>query len=678
MYFGGVKGFNVFHPDSLQNNPYVPPIVYSSFKYYKKGDPEGKAFDVVGANKLEKLVLNYNENSFTCEFSALNYHHSFKNNYAYKLNGIHDNWINLGTKNEVTFANLSPGNYKLQIIGSNNNGIWNKEGASIKIVVKPPFWLTIWAKIIYALMILGIVYYFWQMQLQKQQRKLELEQQKLEQEKRVNEQLRAVDQLKDQFLANTSHELRSPLNGIIGLATSLKDGIAGKLTDDAVKNLNLIIYSGKRLANLVNDILDFSKLRTGELELQKKPTDLFTIVETVLALSSPLINGKPIELRNEISPHVPFINADENRLQQILHNLIGNAIKFTDEGFVKVVAKIQNDMLAITVSDSGKGIPNDQMETIFKPFEQGDGSLAREYEGTGLGLSVTKQIVELHGGIIQVQSGHGIGSHFTFTIPLSESKDHRSQTKLEQEHEIESSVMEPLLFPSATNGMKHYPVLGGEGYEPMQILIVDDDPVNRQVLENFLYMEGYQVHQATCGQEVLDLLESGKKFDLLILDIMMPGMSGYTVCEKIRKKHLASDLPIIMLTAKNQVTDLVEGFNVGANDFLTKPFSKEELISRIKTHLNLQRIQKATNRFVPHEFLSTIGHNSITEVKLGDQANCEVTVFFSDIRDYMNLSEQMTPEENFKICQCFCWTNGANYPEAQRICQPIPWRCDYG
>jgi signal transduction histidine kinase/ligand-binding sensor domain-containing protein/class 3 adenylate cyclase/DNA-binding NarL/FixJ family response regulator len=653
MYFGGVKGFNAFHPDSLENNPYVPPIVFSSFKYYQKDDPEGKAIEVIGANILDKLVLNYNENSFTCEFSALNFHHSFKNQYAYKLEGIHDSWINIGTKNEVTFANLSPGNYTLQIIGSNNNSVWNKEGASLKIVIKPPFWLTIWAKIIYVLVFLSIVYYFWQMQVQKQQRKLESEQRKLEQEKRINEQLRKVDQLKDQFLANTSHELRSPLNGIIGLATSLKDGIAGSMSEVALKNLNLIIYSGKRLANLVNDILDFSKLRNGELVLQKKPTDLCTIVESVLALSRPLINAKPIELINAVSPNVPFINADENRLQQILHNLVGNGIKFTDEGFVKVAAKIQNNMLAITVSDSGKGIPDNQMDSIFKAFEQGDGSLAREYEGTGLGLSVTKQIVELHGGIIQVQSGHGIGSHFTFTIPLSESKDHKSRKSLSREEELKNLITEPLVFPSATNGEKKYPVLGGDGYEPMKILIVDDDPVNRQVLENFLFMEGYQVQQATCGQDVLDLLESGQKFDLLILDIMMPGMSGYSTCEKIRKKHLASDLPIIMLTAKNQITDLVEGFNVGANDFLTKPFSKEELISRIKTHLNLQRIQKATNRFVPYKFLKTIGHQSITDVKLGDQANCDVTVFFSDIRDYMTLSEQMTPEENFKFVNAF-------------------------
>lgn len=653
MYFGGVKGFNAFHPDSLVNNPYVPPIVFSSFKYFQKGDPEGKAMDVKGINKLNKLVLHHNENSFTCAFSALNFHHSFKNQYAYKLNGIHENWINIGTKNEVTFANLSPGTYTLQIMGSNNNGIWNKEGANLTIVIKPPFWLTIWAKILYGLLVLGVVYYIWQLQVQKQKRKLELQKQKLEQQKQVNEQLRKVDQLKDQFLANTSHELRSPLNGIIGLATSLKDGIAGPMTDVAIKNLNLIIYSGKRLAHLVNDILDFSKLRNSELVLQKKPTDLYTIVETVLALSRPLVNGKPITLINDVSPNVPFINADENRLQQILHNLVGNGIKFTDEGFVKVAAKIQNDKLAITVSDSGKGIPNDQMETIFKPFEQGDGSLAREYEGTGLGLSVTKQIVELHGGIIQVQSGHGIGAHFTFTMALSESKDHASRSVSEQEEEIKSLISEPLLFPLATNGERVFPILGGDGYEPQKILIVDDDPVNRQVLENYLYMEGYQVHQATCGQEVLDMLENGQVFDLLILDIMMPGMSGYTTCEKIRKKYLPGELPVIMLTAKNRVSDLVEGFNVGANDFLTKPFSKEELNSRIKTHLNLQRIQKATNRFVPHKFLHSIGRETITDVKLGDQANCDVTVFFSDIRDYMDLSDQMTPEENFKFVNAF-------------------------
>lgn len=479
-----------------------------------------------------------------------------------------------------------------------------------------------------------------------QQEKAALEEQRVKQ-------LQQLDQLKDEFLANTSHELRTPLNGIIGLAESLVDGVAGALPSEAVGNLNMIAASGRRLSSLVNDILDFSKLKNNELLLQIRAVDLYAVTDVVLALSKPLIKDKNIQLYNDTSTGVGLVNADENRLQQILHNLVGNAVKFTEEGVVRVSAEEKDGWLAISVSDTGIGIPKEMQERIFHSFEQVDGSSGREYGGTGLGLTVTKQLVELHGGKISVQSEEGKGSCFTFTLPLSKADETEPENLTEASAEKEEAILglgaAPVLAAANLQTVSNTKIIASAGEEKIQILIVDDEAVNLQVLQNHLSLQGYGVTKASSGIQALDILKSGKKFDLIILDIMMPRMSGYEVCQRLREFYLPSELPIVMLTAKNRVTDLVEGFQVGANDYLTKPFSKDELLSRIQTHLQLHRIHQASGKFVPFEFLRSIGRATITEAKLGDQTEKVVTVSFADIRDYTSLAETMSPAENFSF-----------------------------
>ncbi|MBD0822466.1 tetratricopeptide repeat protein [Aestuariibaculum marinum] len=483
------------------------------------------------------------------------------------------------------------------------------------------------------------------LELIERRRQIEEEQQKTEFEKQRVTQLEKIDLLKDQFLANTSHELRTPLNGIIGLSESLKDGAAGPLSFKAIENLDMIVNSGKRLSNLVNDILDFSKLKNNDLQLSIHPVDLYAITNLVLKVSESLIKGKTLQLINSVPKDIHLVEADENRLQQILFNLIGNAIKFTDSGTVQVKAELKNNFIKVAVSDTGIGIPADKFESIFKSFEQIDGSVERAYGGTGLGLSVTKQLVELHGGTIHVESKLGEGSTFMFTLPLSETdrKDVASIKRIATNDEVhkikpdDECVKVEMLNSENTN---------------IKILVVDDEPINRRVLENHLRVAGYSVVEAGSGQEALNLMKT-ENFNLILLDIMMPNLSGYEVCEMIRKDYSASELPIVLLTAKNRVSDLVAGFNVGANDYLTKPFSKNELLSRIKTHVNLNGIHKATSRFVPTEFLKSVGREAITDVVLGDHIEKHVTVLFTDIRDYTSLSESMTPEQNFKFVNAY-------------------------
>ena len=414
-------------------------------------------------------------------------------------------------------------------------------------------------------------------------------------------QLRTLDKLKDQFLANTSHELRTPLNGIIGLAESLIEGATGPLPAETKQNLGMIVTSGQRLSNLVNDILDFSKIKNNDLTLQLKPVDLRTVVEVVLNLSKPLLRGKEIILTNAIPEDLPLVYADENRLQQILHNLVGNAIKFTDQGRVTISAEIEYGLgetergLQVSIADTGIGIMKDKQAHIFESFEQAQGSIAREHGGTGLGLSITKQLVNLHGGTIWVESELGEGAVFKFTLPVAPAAlTEQANVTVDAEFDDEANfTLSPIITEPLSTDFKisvpPKPTLSPANGR--NILIVDDDPANLQVLHNLLSMRNYQIVSAIDGFEALNHLDTMAPFDMVILDVMMPRMSGYEVSQKIRQIYPAHQLPIMMLTAKNQVSDLMMSFEVGANDYLTKPVNKDELLARITTQLNLKEAQ---------------------------------------------------------------------------------------
>lgn len=461
------------------------------------------------------------------------------------------------------------------------------------------------------------------------------------------EQLAQIDKLKDQFLANTSHELRTPLNGIIGLAEALYDRADSLSLAERKDNLGMIVSSGKRLSSLVDDILDFSKLRTSELSLNLKAVGIKSLVDIVLKFNQTNVRGKELKLINEIPKGFTAVWGDENRLQQILHNLIGNAIKFTEKGSIRIQGEVKDNMAILAVKDSGFGIPKAKQSIIFEEFEQGDGSTDRSSSGTGLGLAISQSLVELHQGKIWFESEEGKGSTFYFSVPVSTEKAVNTSTStietISRPHDMqggETALPAPVQLPL-------------NGSAKINMLIVDDEPINLQVLQHHLAGGLYDITTALNGEEALKAMNSGKRFDMVLLDIMMPRMSGYEVCQRIREKHLPSELPVIMITAKNQVRDLVEGLSFGANDYISKPFSKQEFLARVQTHLHLARINAASGRFVPKEFLRNLGHETILDVKLGDEVEREVTVFFSDIRDYTTMSEGMSPRENFGFLNAY-------------------------
>ena len=468
---------------------------------------------------------------------------------------------------------------------------------------------------------------------------------------RMAEALQKSDKMKDDFLANTTHELKTPLNGIIGLAESMLENPEDKLSDENTINSRFIVSSGRRLLDLINNILDFSKLKNQDVSLHLSSIDLHQIVDLILLASKPQLKNKHVKLTNEIPPNFPSVSADENRLQQILYNLVGNAIKFTESGFVKVSAVQKEEKIEISVEDSGIGIPSDKLDLVFHSFQQVDSSISRIYGGTGLGLSITKNLVELHGSKIGVESELGRGSRFYFTLDpgkaIEESTNDLSLTKIneiEEGNDKQLSKEDPEEFQKITD-------LSSENFG--SVLVVDDEQVNLHVLRNQLKTQKYDTTIAINGLEALDLLNQGVKPDLVLLDIMMPKMNGYEVCRQIRKKFSIAELPILMITAKNQISDLLEGMESGANDYITKPFTQKELLARVKTHLNVSKLNHSYEKFVPKEFLEYLNKDSIIDLKLGDQVEIHMSVLFSDIRSFTSISEKLTAEETFQFVNSF-------------------------
>ncbi len=412
--------------------------------------------------------------------------------------------------------------------------------------------------------------------------------------------LKRLNEIKDEFLSNTSHELRTPLNGIVGIADSLISRPVDDLSkEEIIQNLTMIVSSGRRLSTLINDILDYSKLKNRDVKLKSKSVSLKPVVDVVLVFSEHLIKGKNLKFENNIESSLPNVYADEDRLQQIFYNLLGNAIKFTNRGMVSVDAEEKKDSIVISVTDTGIGIPKHKLDDVFKSFEQINGSISREYGGTGLGLSITKNLIELQGGTIWVESDLGQGSKFTFTLPKYSEKYKDEYSKETQDGFKQDSYSEDLLdsiegqsvslgYKSAVSKNKVNEIIFRSIDSPVSVLVVDDDAINVQVINNNLSIYNWEITNAYNGETALKKLRE-KVFDIVLLDVMMPKISGYDVCRKIRENYSAGELPVIMLTAKNQIFDITFGFESGANDYLTKPISKDELLARLNLHLELSR-----------------------------------------------------------------------------------------
>ncbi|MDP5275294.1 hybrid sensor histidine kinase/response regulator [Chengkuizengella axinellae] len=400
--------------------------------------------------------------------------------------------------------------------------------------------------------------------------------------KQLSEELLKVDEVKDEFLAKTSHELRTPLHGIINISSFLLEEERGSKSKKYSENLSLIHDTSLKLSNLVNDLIDVTRLRNGEFRLQSTTVDLKVSAQIVLDVLAFEVKGKPIQLISKIEDSV-FVVADENRLRQILYNLIHNAIKHTEHGEIIISSKQVNDIVYLYVKDTGIGIPEDKKDEIFGYFEQLDKlSPQNGYQSMGLGLYISRQLIHKMSGEIWVDwSEVGQGTRVAFTLPKTEY----SEQKASQGEDTHTFIQPDM--PSTSN------LSSGEDFDSIHtydktILVVDDESTNIHVLLNLLSKQGYNVITAFSAKEALRKMDKYQDIDLAILDVMMPVMSGIELCQAIREKHNLLELPILFATAKDRPEDIELGFKAGANDYITKPFDGNTILARIQTLLSMK------------------------------------------------------------------------------------------
>ncbi|GIN56937.1 hypothetical protein J8TS2_12560 [Lederbergia ruris] len=407
----------------------------------------------------------------------------------------------------------------------------------------------------------------------------------VQQNEEQKEQLQKADKKKNEFLANTSHELRNPLQGMISIAQTLLNGHKEVLSKKNKNDLHLLVRIGQQMNFVLNDLLDITKLQEKYIQLNRGKLDLRTIVFGVHDMLRYMEKEKSVQFSVSIPSSFPMVYADENRLIQIVYNLLHNALKYTYDGSITISAEQENGMAKVFIKDTGIGMDENMLKKVFLPYEQEDASITSIGSGIGLGLAICKQLVELHGGEISVESKPGEGSTFSFTLPLVHERDAENEVAASEEI---LNVSSPHL--STTNAILTAQNIETSHVQRAKILIVDDDPVNRQVLSRIL-MEENDIITAASGKEAMDYIRK-KDWDLVISDVMMPNMSGYQLTAKIRQQFTLSELPILLLTARNQLEDIYTGFQSGANDYVSKPVDALELQTRVKALTDLRQAVK--------------------------------------------------------------------------------------
>jgi signal transduction histidine kinase/ligand-binding sensor domain-containing protein/DNA-binding response OmpR family regulator len=584
MYFGGAGGFTQFHPDSIKNNPFIPTIVITAFK----------KFDKPYSFSSEINLPNY-ENFISFEFAALSYISPERNQYAYMMEGLDKDWVYAGTRRYASYPNLNPGEYVFRVKGSNNDGIWNETGASILIIITPPWWKTIWAYILYAILILSAIYITWKMQVKRIRMSHEYEMSKFEAEK-----LHEVDELKSRFFANISHEFRTPLTLILGPVKQIIEIIK----DEKIKNdLKIVHKNANRLLGLVNQLLDISKLESGNMKLQTVPQNIIPLLKALTLSFTSYAERNKITLKFNSSEDEIIAYIDKDKVEKIITNVLSNAFKFTPGGGkIEVAIKCQAELVSassllpeipkqvrndkfnyveVKITDTGVGIPKDKLPNIFDRFYQVDGSHTREQEGTGIGLSLTKELVELHKGKIEVESEEGKGTCFTISIPLG--KEHLKPEEIVERDEEKDYDKEKVIVEEVDILKEKKEKIDLGIFEKVSLpllLIVEDNSDVRNYIKNNLNND-YRILEAVDGEDGWHnaLVHIP---DLIVSDVMMPKMDGFKLCEKLKTDEKTSHIPVILLTAKAASSDKIEGYETGADDYIMKPFEPEELRARVR------------------------------------------------------------------------------------------------
>ena len=583
VFFGGNNGFISFYPHQIKLNSYVPSVYIT--KLLINNQPLDDVF-ISG----KALQLDYKQSNITIEFSALNYIYPGQNKYSYKLEGFDKGWNDVGNRRTAYYTNIQPGSYTFRVKGSNNDGIWNEQGANLFINISPPPWNTWWSWLLYILIV--VTGFFWvirssriRTQLKNNIRIKQIEQDNMEE----------LHQTKITLFTNFSHELRTPLTLIL---TPLEDilqnnGLAPKLHDA----LRLMHKNANRLLYTVNQLMDFRKKESGHLQLKAAEGNIVKFSTEIFVAFNELARSRNINFRLKCGVKKQQLWYDRGLLEKVLFNLLSNAFKNTPDGgkitfslslekldkLKREFATVANqfpqleDCILITVSDTGPGIPNAELEKIFNPFYQVHQKGIQQPFGTGIGLNLCKGVIDLHHGAIWAANVPDSGAIFRIVLPLGKSHLRESDLELDFKNSEDSShyliadTLEPEQSPD---------IVMLEKKPAHSVLIVEDNTDVRHYIHSHLGRY-YSIFETDNGKDAFNIAVEQLP-DLVVSDIMMPVMDGIELCHLLKKDLRTGHIPVILLTARVTVMQVQEGFEIGADDYITKPFNAGLLVTRIK------------------------------------------------------------------------------------------------
>ncbi|TKT92488.1 two-component regulator propeller domain-containing protein [Dyadobacter frigoris] len=587
LFFGGVNGFNSFFPENIKDKSFISPLYLTEFRIRnvlikpdQKKSPLRKHI-----SETKEIILSYDNNDFSLGFAALNYSTAFKSRYSYLLEGYDENWQSVGTIRNASYAKVPAGHYRFRVKSIGNDGLYNKQEASINIIVLPPWWRTWWAYMLYGLAFIGLLWWYRQILIRQLRLENDLKIEHLELTK-----MQEMERLKSNFFANISHEFRTPLTLIL---SPLKDMYSNNFGGDFKTQYQIMIRNAERLLKLINQLLDLSKLDSGNMQLDASRLNLNNFLKPIFLSFDSYAKRKQIKycFVNHDAPVELY--ADPDKLEKIVTNLLSNAFKFTDSGEIKLAVKTvrltENDAMNISeaqefveicVSDSGVGIAPEYLSHIFNHFYQvAHRVYPGDQEGTGIGLSLAKELAELHNGKMEVESQVGVGTTFRVILPLG--KEHFNATDINEESprqvyrerfvQDSEQTLDEVLLP--------HNILLPDTELPVVLLVEDNDDMRKYLKERL--ERNYYILEAVNGAEGLKA-GMDKMPDLIISDVLMPVMNGFEMCKNLKDNVQTSHIPIILLTAQADSVNKIEGLETGADDYVSKPFDSNELEVRVR------------------------------------------------------------------------------------------------
>ena len=648
MYFGGINGITVFNPSIFPTNPFIPSVLISDMQIMNKSVRPDDNTGVLTKHisETDNITLKSDQTMISLYFTVADYISGKHNQFAYKLEGLDQDWVYTdNNKRSASYSNLEPGNYSFKVKASNRDGVWNDNPTTLNIEVLPAWYVTWWAKLLYTIIFIALSVllfrYFWM----KKSMRIQLEMERVDKER-----IKEVNEMKLRFFINISHELRTPLTLILAPLSDLLKDITDKAVLSKIKYIN---DNANRLLHLVNQLMDYRRAELGVFKLKVKKQVLDNTVLRIFRCYESLANSSGIDYHLENRLDGKEVWCDANYIELILNNLLSNSFKYTSAcGSITIKVDEENGTLLFEVSDTGKGIPVEKQKFIFERFYQID----NEHVGSGIGLSLVKKLVELHHGEITFKSALGEGCTFYIKLPSLESaysKDEISYSDgiVNENEQVYSTNSQEMYLVSAGNHETDEALqeentsadVNTSANNKRPVILVVEDNID---IQNYLVdgLSGiFDVIRANNGKEALDMLEECD-VNLILSDVMMPLVDGIKLCRDVKRNIRTCHIPVIMLSAKTEVKEQLEGLKVGADDYISKPFYMEVVLTKIKNILRtyslaVEYYSKSTNVEPEKLALNTLDKEFLEKAVAVVKKNLDSVVFSADLfASEMNMS----------------------------------------